>query len=266
MVSDNVEAAQQKVNNVMAEADGLPDGITKRTNDELFELLGDEVPLLDIAAYMRRAENEVLVLGHGIFSFSTAVSWFRQKWTTIQRSEDIVDAVRQICKIESIGGTNEESLTQLRQQQVKFIQNTVNWEECCMPITVDTNSLRYLRSGAALFFLCPWLMENCADYTGKSMNKTEKLIDDFITSASGKQKRGDLLFLAISCFCSYFGEYGLNKKKIDEYSTQGYEFLGCDSSFVKEMIKYGYRHSSKTDYNIHETIGNYHFTLCFRRK
>jgi hypothetical protein len=174
-----------------------------------------------------------------------------------------------ICDTESNDDKDER---RLRKQQIEFIRETLRWPRDFMPTVVDATNLPHecsdskadpesSCSGRALFFQCPWIMNI-------KVNKTEELLDEFIKSASGIQKSGDLLFLGICVHNDYFTRYGLDNTKIDEYSTQGYELLGYDNTFVTKMIKYGYRHSisltCSTD--ISTKIKNYHRTLCFRRK
>jgi len=120
---------------------------------------------------------------------------------------------------------------------------------------------------ANIWFQCPWVLNG----------DTNGLMKDFISSASKIQQYGDAIFLGLTSHPRYRDRYKLEESKFWKYARKcGYErcvLQGSqtgrreaqvfeDSRFIRECIKFGYRHSSDGMDNIHSYIRDYHVTYA----
>lgn len=112
-----------------------------------------------------------------------------------------------------------------------------------------------------IWFQCPW---NGQETTGK-------LVEDFLVSTS-KQLICGYVCVGITKQFPYITSYklenilGASLKALDNSTEvlKCYKFLGVDDEYIKDILRFGYRHQGKRD--IHDQIIDDHVTLVFQKK
>ncbi len=106
-----------------------------------------------------------------------------------------------------------------------------------------------------VYFQCPW------GYPGT----TQRLIHDFIISASKLQNQGNHLFIGLTYHDDYYDRYHLDNIFKDPCIKSLYSIQFNDYIITNQAIMCGYYHTGHPRYPIHHKIRNKHFTLCLER-
>ena len=117
--------------------------------------------------------------------------------------------------------------------------------------------------GKVAWFQCPWILGGL----------TSRLVinKDFLKHMDNKDSEAEYNLIGISTHGKYVNKYELKNilsceaqagvvSKVDHYV-----FLGSDNELIRDVLKYGYKHHSEGQYDIHDFIINEHLTLVFKR-
>jgi hypothetical protein len=113
--------------------------------------------------------------------------------------------------------------------------------------------------GKVAWFQCPWILGG----------QTSRLVENFLKHMDNKE--AEYILIGISTHWKYVNKYKLNNilsceaqagvvSKVDHYV-----FLGSDNELIRDVLKYGYKHHSEGQHDIHDYIINEHLTLVFKR-
>ena len=224
-------------------------------------------------------DKDILLVGEGNFTFTVALAAIRENWrgiistryeseTTYPRPQ--FDKVKKECK--KFCHRNGRLLDIDNDTIKKYVDAVERVESPPMMVEywrlgIDaTNIPDDLEvKGVVVMFQCPWLAD--ADTTGTPAT----LITNFLQHMSRKQNRDDYILIGITKLFPYVKNYNL-KELLGVGLSRGtdssgmYNFLGADDSFIKEILKHGYHHTScHTNTSIHEKIISDHITLVFQR-
>ena len=134
--------------------------------------------------------------------------------------------------------------------------NKINTEENvdCTTCTLTNQNI--------VWFQSPWLLET---------DKIGQLLRDFLKNMNQQQKCHDYVLIGIQNMKEVPGDGSVEHFKIEKLlayaSTVGYNVVGVDTSFVREMLEYGYKHKCVDEnLEIHEVLFHSHVTLVFEKE
>ena len=237
----------------------------------------DEVPRVTMVKSLLTEKN-VVIVGEGNFTFTVALAAIRNSWSGIisTRYESVdecpepkFDTVKQKCIDfchENQRNFMEEGIVYDHTNYIKAIEMVQQppLGEWLFGIDATATPNNLVIRGKVVIFQCPWIPQ------GKPKTPAT-LIASFLSHMSTKQNEGDYVLIGITTYYPYVKNYeledllgkGLSRRKD---SSGMYDFLGADDTFIVEILKHGYHHTSchaKTD--IHKDIITSHIILVFQR-
>ena len=91
-----------------------------------------------------------------------------------------------------------------------------------------------------------------------------QLLRDFLQHMNSQQNCDDYVLIGINNTEQYIAEYEV-QQLLSHAPSVGYEFIGADNTFIREILGYGYKHKATLDLDLHEDFFHAHTTLVFWR-
>ena len=116
--------------------------------------------------------------------------------------------------------------------------------------------------GKVVWFQCPWIPQAFESRD----TSTKLLVTNFLQYMADKQGPRDYALVGIVSTYKYVQKYNLKEllgENLARGHAHGYQFLGADTKFVRELLQYGYKHEGY--YDIHNRLIKSHITLVFRK-
>ena len=240
-----------------------------------------QVTDLDVESLLKDKTIDILLVGEGNFTFTVALAAIRESWkgiiSTRYESETRYnprpqfDEVQEMCvqfchengRLLQSDGTIHE--------YVRAVQMVESPPKEIWLFGIDATNIpeNLTVKGKVVLFQCPWLPDEDSSQNGAPA--TQRLITDFLLHMSMKQNEGDYVLIGITTKFPYVKNYKLGdllgKRLSRETDSSGrYNFLGADVTFIQEILKHGYNHTScHKGTSIHEKIISDHLTLVFQR-
>ena len=244
----------------------------------------DTVPRVTMVESLLTKKN-VVIVGEGNFTFTVALAAIRKSWSGIvsTRYESVdesnpkpeFDTVKQECiefcrknhqgRLREKGIAYDDATVDKYIKAIEKVQQPSLGEEWLFGIDATATPDSLAIRGKVVIFQCPWIPK------GPWPETPATLIASFLSHMSTKQNEGDYVLIGITTYYPYVKNYeledllgkGLSRRKD---SSGMYDFLGADDTFIVEILKHGYHHTSchaKTD--IHKDIITSHIILVFQR-
>ena len=216
---------------------------------------------------------DVVVFGKGNFTFSVALASLRGSWDGILSTcygppsnkpefSDVQVETIQYC-IKNGTGFGDASDAVLSKTKVVLrlpsppkLDDTWKFGVDATNLPDDINVKRKV-----VWLQCPWIPMMDQSKT------TSSLVAGFFKHMVGKQRRGDYALVGITDMFPYVKNYKLQELLGEDLANDhalGYQFLGADTKFIRELLQYGYHHQGCQD--IHNKLLKFHITLLFCRK
>ena len=226
-------------------------------------------------------DENILLVGEGDFTFTVALAAIRESWRGIisTRFEKVTlsDPRPQFDEVQKECIKFCRSNGKLLHIDDDTIQKYVDAVERVDPPPTNENwlfgidatntpeNLNIKESQMVVLFQCPWLP------SGDPNGTPATLITKFLEHMSTKQNVGDYVLIGITKQFPYVKNYKLGDLLGEDLTNQTdssdmYNFLGADDTFIKKILKHGYHHTScHSNTSIHEKIISDHVTLVFQR-
>lgn len=233
--------------------------------------------------------SPVLLVGEGNFTFATALAAIRGSWdgitaTCLDRDGEELDftpiklqSIEYSISNSSTFDTGRPGFNNLTHTQGVDILNRVNRilrlrnpvpRRIIGGIDAVRHSHEFLtlaNSHRVVWFQCPW------PNTWYSPDTLVILITDFLENL--RKFENEYVLIGITTHRRYvhcyrlqdlFHEYNpLENFPSMQLECRGYTYVGADDSFIKTILKFGYKHEGFRD--IHNYILKEHITLVFRK-
>lgn len=219
-----------------------------------------------------KERSDVVMFGEGHFTFSMALASLRKSWNGITATRyepvshdnpkpeftEVKVKTIQYCIVngETFGDPSDAILS-----KVKMVINLPSPPRPDDTWQFDVDATRIPDEldvqGKVVWFQCPWAWHS---------DDLSRLLVTFLQHMASKQDPGDYTLLGIANLFPYVKNYKLEEllgENLARGHVHGYEFLGADRKFVRELLQYGYKHEGCKD--IHNGIIEYHITLVFRK-
>ena len=226
-------------------------------------------------------DKDILLVGEGNFTFTVALAAIRGGWNGIVSTRyeaetrynprPQFDRVKRECIM--FCRSNGESLNidddaiQRYVDEVERLDPPPTKENWLFEIDATDTPERLSVKGKVVMFQCPWL----PDVDPSETPATHRLITKFLLHMSTKQNKGDYVLIGITKQFPYVKNYKLGDLLGESLTSRTdssglYNFLGADDTFIQEILKHGYHHTScHSNTSIHEKIISDHVTLVFQR-
>ena len=138
------------------------------------------------------------------------------------------------------------------------------WQIFCESTTLPTD---LCVKNKIVWYQCPWI----ASYVRKPGREIYDVILEFLKHVAEKQSKNDYVLIGIVKQFPYITEYRLHKLELIGDNPLGpvpeaYDFLGVDKTLIEKIVRFGYKHESVNNTDIHEKLLRDHLTLVFRHK
>ena len=215
-------------------------------------------------------KSDVVVFGEGNFTFSMALASLRQSWdgimaTRFESTDDPKPAYFDV-KVNTIQSCidNGERFGDSSNAILSKVEMVLNLPSPPRPddtwqfgvdATLIPDKLNVRRK--VVWFQCPWV---------RPVKNLPKLLVTFLQHMASKQDPGDYALLGIVSQFEYIMRYSLKELLGENLAcdhAHGYQFLGADTKFVRELLQYGYKHEGHKGCD--NDIIKLHITLVFRK-
>ena len=201
-------------------------------------------------------KRDVVLFGEGNFTFTVALATLRGSYAGIVSTrfeneyEKPVPSFSDV-KLEAIENTrlhaNQDVLRRIQVPEREIRRFGVDATD--LPVGLEVG-------GKVVWFQCPWTTQD----------DTDELLRNVLEEMGRKQNQHDYLLIGIANLFPYVKSYCLQAifgDNLQNRRYRNYHFIGCDTEFIKDILKFGYRHTGIRD--IHFEIMNHHVTLIFQK-
>ena len=246
------------------------------SNNELQHVIVDNVsvPIANIVRdLVVNVQKTIYLVGEGNFTFTLAIVALRGSWhgitTTCLGKNTLLENFLE-TKIISFEWCIKNAKMLIGSDKIDKVKvfdgleailkvprpDKINVEENvdCTTCTLNDQNI--------VWFQSPWLLD---------LEKIGQLLRDFLQNMNGHQKCHDYVLIGIQNIkdSPYPGSAKTfeTEKLLAHALTVGYKLIGLDTSFVREMLEYGYKHKC-VDENLerHEFLFYSHVTLVFEKQ
>ena len=237
-----------------------------------------------LKSLVKDSNTNLIIFGEANFTFSLALSAIRQSWQGVVSTRfeelskenprplfnDIKEECIHFCCKNGQKLNIEPAVIHKYVAAIEMVQPPPqdNWIFGIDAINTPWSDIILPVKKHVIWFQCPWIPYS--NSTLRSLS-TAKLIQKFLLHMSMKQNEGEFLLLGITKQFPYVKSYNLEgllgHRLSRAMDTSGrYNFLGGDSTFIIEILKHGYHHTTcHEDKSIHEKIISDHIILVFQR-
>ena len=207
-------------------------------------------------------KRDVVLVGEGNFTFTVALATLRGSYDGIvptrfeKENKKFVPSFSDV-KVEAIENArilhgDQDVLCRIDNLQIPGHEiRRFGVDATDLPVDLEVR-------GKIVWFQCPW--------TAHVQDDTDELLRDVFEEMGRKQNQHDYLLIGITKFFPYVKSYHLQAilgDNLQNRSYCNYNFIGCDTEFIKKILKFGYHHTGIRD--IHFKIMDDHVTLIFQK-
>ena len=243
------------------------------------------VPIVDILENLLiECMSEIVLFGEGDFTFSVAIAALRgQSWDGIistsyeaRDTEPEFNLVKLKC-VQNCAYINGEEFMRSGEIEpetilgnIQAVLNLRQPPEGAWQFRIDATNIpnELTIRKKVVWFQCPWL-PGTGNEERNDIERRFKLLRKFLQQMCCRQSQNDYVLIGIANTDPYIQGYGLHKLLGDRLSSAdcyGYNFLGADTTLIKKILQFGYKHQSVVPHRkIHKKILHHHATLVFKK-